>query len=95
MRVTATARRITLFLETRTEEERSVAYFDDVALIPYPCPIKECAPAAPPPERKLCVDWRDERRPRELRGEYEKGGFRFASLSGMPLLIATLGRTGR
>jgi PKD repeat protein len=91
VRVTATARRIAIFLEVDTQEERAVGYFDDVLLIPYPCPVKECQPEQPPPERRACVDWKDERKPARLEGDYQKGGFTFRSLTGMPLLIAFWG----
>jgi len=91
VRVTATARRITVFLEVDTQEERAIGYFDDVLLIPYPCQVKECQPEEPPAERRACVDWKDERKPARLEGDYQKAGFTFKSRTGMPLLIAFWG----
>lgn len=93
VRVTATARRITVFLETVTREERSIGYFDDVDLIPYLCPVKECAPEEEPPpkDRRACVNWADEKKPTRLPDDYQKAGFKFKSRSGLPLMIAFWG----
>ncbi|HML24436.1 MAG TPA: PKD domain-containing protein [Aggregatilinea sp.] len=94
VRVTASKRRITVFLESITREERTIAYFDDVELIPYPCPIHECAPEEEPPppkDQRACVGWGDERKPTRLPDDYEKGGFTFKSRSSMPLMIAFWG----
>ncbi len=91
VRVTATVRRITIFLEVDSPEERAVGYFDDVLLIPYPCPVKECAPEQQPTERQACVDWKDETKPTRQPGDYQKAEFTFRSLTGMPLMIAFWG----
>ena len=91
VRVTAKARRITIFLEVDTQEARAMGYFDDVLLIPYPCHVKECKPEQLPTEQKACGDWKDERKSQRLQDEYEKAGFTFNSLSGMPLMIAFWG----
>ncbi len=90
-RVTAKERQITIFLEVTTPERSAVGYFDDILLIPYPCPIKVCQPEEPPQERKACVDWKDEREPKKLPDDYQKSGFGFKSLTTMPLLIAFWG----
>ena len=62
-------------------------------MIPYPCPPKECKlePETPPQEQRACVDWKAEREPRTLQGEYSRAGFVFKSLSTMPLMIVTWG----
>jgi PKD repeat protein len=91
VRVTATARRITIFLEVDTQEERGVGYLDDVLLIPYPCQVKECGPEQPPPPQRACVDWKDEQKPARLQGDYQKAGFTFKSLTSIPLTIAFWG----
>jgi hypothetical protein len=94
VRVTAEARAITIFLEARAQEG-AAAFFDDVALVPYPCPLKE--PEAPepepepPPARELCVDWATERESRDLGRVYQKNGFTFQSFSQDPLRIVLWG----
>ena len=57
-----------------------VCWFDAVELVPYPCQIEECElPEPPPREERLCVDWREEKRPRTLGTEHTKKGFVFRS----------------
>jgi hypothetical protein len=92
-RVTAEARRITIFLETHSQEQAAAGYWDDVLLLPHPCPLKICEPEAPPEpeEKRLCVDWRDEREPRTLGRHYQKSGFTFTSLTTLPMMIALWG----
>lgn len=90
-RVTATGRAVTIFLEAQTGRESAAAYFDDVALLPYPCQLAECEPPKPPRPEGVCVHWRDEQRPRRLDEPYEKDGFVFRSQLRIPLQIATWG----
>jgi len=92
-RVTATARRVTVFLEVSSQEQAAAGYFDDVFMIPYPCPPRECQlePQQPPPEKRACVDWKGEREPRTLQDEYSKADFTFKSLTTLPLMIVTWG----
>ncbi len=91
VRVTATARRVTVFLEMDTTEERAASYFDDVLFIPYPCQIKDCFPEEKPRPQTRCVDWHDDLKPTRLPDDYQKSGFSFKSLGGIPLLIAEWG----
>ena len=92
-RVTATARQVTVFLEVSSQEQAASGYFDDVLMIPYPCPPKECElqPETPPKEKRACVDWKAEREPRTIQGDYPRAGFTFKSLTPMPLMIAIWG----
>jgi hypothetical protein len=89
-RVTATGAAITIFLEAAAEPRGAAAWFDDVELIAYPCPLEECA-APPPPEEHVCVDWKDEKKPREVATEYAKAGFRFAAPGQKSLRIVLWG----
>jgi PKD repeat protein len=78
-RVTAKSKAITIFMETFTEERYVLSYFDDVTLIAYPCPLREEPPSPPEKEECVCVDWKDEEKPEQLKYEYEKKGFKFTS----------------
>jgi PKD repeat protein len=91
-RVTAQSRAITIFLQVDAEAG-GIAYFDDVALIPYPCPLVEPeVPEPPPPEgREACVDWKDEQEARDVGSVYEKGGFTFQAISQESLRIVLWG----
>ena len=92
VRVTAKARQVTIFLEMDAENQSAAGYFDDVLLIPYPCPPKTCKPEKPKPqERSACVDWKDIREPSKLAAGYQKGGFTFQSMATIPLLTALWG----
>jgi PKD repeat protein len=92
VRVTATNRAVAIFLELSSDSRTAHSYFDDVVLLPYPCPLKDCARKPLPPDRPLCVDWKAEREPARLGPEYKIKGFAFRSLSQMPLQIATWGQ---
>jgi hypothetical protein len=93
VRVTAAKRAITIFLEASSEGGIANAYFDEVVLAPYPCPLKEPEkPETPAPEpQRVCVDWRDEQKARDLGKVYERNGFTFQGLSQENLRIATWG----
>lgn len=92
-RVTATARRVTVFLETTSQEQTAAGYFDDVVMIPYPCSPKVCLlkPEPPPQNQRACVDWKGEREARTLPDDYQKDGFTFKSLTVLPLMLVTWG----
>ena len=92
-RVTATARQVTVFLEVNSQEQAAAGYFDDVLMIPYPCPPKECQlqPETPPQEKRACVDWKAEREQRTIQGDYSRAGFTFKSLTTLPLMVVTWG----
>lgn len=90
-RVTARSRAITIFLEVVSQARSANGFFDDVALIPYPCPLKMEMPPPPLEEREICVDWQEEREPRDVGVEYEKDGFVFLSSSQRPLRIVVWG----
>lgn len=87
------AEAITIFLETTGDRGGASTYFDHVELIAYPCQIGECElPEAPEPEERVCVDWRDEREPRDLGTQYEKDGFIFKTVDpGNPMRIVFFG----
>jgi len=91
VRVTAKQHAVTIFLETISEDRGAVAYFDDVALIAYPCPLCDKQPPVPPHEKAACVDWKEEHKPRQIGIEYQKNGFTFRSLAQQPLQIVIWG----
>lgn len=91
VRVTAEQRTITIFLEAASEERGAFAYFDDVALIAYPCPLHEKEPPPPPREESACVDWKEEKEPLQVGGDYQKNRFTFRSPSQQPLQIVIWG----
>ncbi len=90
-RVTARSRAITIFLELKPDAQGAVGWFDDVALLAYPCPLKECKPKPRPQEESVCVDWKEERKPSRLGAEHRKNGFTFRLLAPPPMQIATWG----
>ncbi len=90
-RVTATGDKITIFLEAFSEREETHAYFDDVALVPYPCPLEEPEKEKPEEEKKRCVNWKDEKKARKLGKSYKKDGFEFTSTGGYNANIALWG----
>lgn len=92
VRVTAINRAITVFLEFSSDSRTAHSYFDDVVLLPYPCPLKDCARKPPPADRQVCVDWKAEREPIRLGTEYKNQGFVFRSQSQVPLQIAIWGQ---
>ncbi len=84
---------MTVFLEVISQEQAAAGYFDDVLMIPYPCPPKECQlqPETPPQEKRACVDWKAEREQRTIQGDYSRAGFTFKSLTTLPLMVVTWG----
>ena len=90
-RVTAVGNKITIFLETNTEREEIHAYFDDVALVPYPCPLEEPEKEKPVVTKRICVNWKDEKKERKLGKSYEKDGFTFVSSGNYNARIALWG----
>lgn len=92
VRVTAHQRAVTIFLEA-SAERGAAAYFDQVALVPTPCPLKVGFPEPEPPKKKeeVCVDWSRERKPALVGVEHQRDGFTFRSLSGQQLQIITWG----
>jgi len=91
VRVTAKQRAITIFLDAISEEGSAFAYFDEVVLIAYPCPLPEKAPPPLPREESVCVDWKEEQEPHEVGIEYQKNGFIFRSPGQQPLQIVIWG----
>jgi hypothetical protein len=53
--------------------------------------LKEKEISPPPREESACVDWREEREPREIGPRHEKDGFFFESLAEQPLRIIIWG----
>ena len=92
-RVTAKKRAITVFLEVVGETQNTAAYFDDVVLSPYPCPLKEPETIEQPePElREICVNWAEEKKGGEVGTVYEKNGFIFKSANQEQLRIIIWG----
>ncbi len=91
VRVTARRRALTIFLQADAEPRAAMAYFDDVELIPYPCPLQEKQPPEPPRTEEACVDWKEEKEPRQLGVDYQKNGFIFKSPAQQPLQIVVWG----
>lgn len=97
VRATATARRVTLFLDSASKGSTpgpASAWFDDVSLLPYPCPLGEAAPCAddkPEVQREECIEWENERRPRVMGASFTERGFTFTSTGGEPLRIVLWG----
>jgi hypothetical protein len=89
VRVTASARAVSVFLEV--DGRGGNAFFDDVLLLPYPCPLGEAPPCTPPMQEEHCVDWRARQRPTILGPAFQQSGFAFESLSGEPLQIVVWG----
>ena len=94
VRTTATARKITIFLlaEGTTND---AAYFDDITLLPYPCPLEDpLPPPEPEPEpepARVCVDWLDEREAITLGPTHQKAGFSFQALDQSDLRLVLWG----
>lgn len=93
VRCTATARAVTIFLGADSEAfaSESSTWFDDVELLPYPCPLGDAPPCKPPEDRPTCIDWKDEKRPRVVGSPYTKKGFVFRSSGEEPLRIVMWG----
>jgi hypothetical protein len=92
VRCTATARAVTIFLSAESKElASSSTWFDDIELIPYPCPLGDAPPCKPPEDKAVCVDWKDEDRPRMVSSPYEKDGFIFMASGQEPLRIVMWG----
>ena len=94
VRATATARRLTIFLEALVDANATregTAWFDDVSLLPYPCPLGDAPPCRPPREREVCIDWREEPRPRVIGVTFRDRGFTFTSIGQDPLRIVVWG----
>jgi PKD repeat protein len=99
VRATAEARAITIFAEIdiagagKDGAARIVdtIWVDDVEMLPYPCPLGEAPPCRPPEQQELCVDWKDEGRPRVIGTTYTDSGFTFTAASGEPLRVVLWG----
>ena len=95
-RVTAKGPAITIFLEVAGLQAEggdgpAVAWFDEVALVPTPCPLDELEPPRPQPERDaVCVSFAKDKR-QALKSRFERDGFVFRSLDGSPLRITSAG----
>lgn len=90
-RVTATDRRITVFLDASAAGQQSAVWFDEVELLPYPCALGEAPPCVPEKPRQLCTDWRDEKGPRVVGPSFTQDGFKFTSAGGDPLRVVMWG----
>jgi hypothetical protein len=89
VRVTAARRLISIFLEADGDARGSAAYFDEVALLPYPCPIHEQQPVKK--RREAYVDWKAQKEARELGQLFMDQGFAFQSLTKLPLTLVIYG----
>jgi PKD repeat protein len=76
--------------EIAADSNGAVGYFDDVALLPYLWKLKDCFRVIKKPSPQ-CVDWKDEKKPREVPSPYQDGGFSFSCRTGQSLLIVTFG----
>lgn len=96
VRVTAVARRLTIFLDAAAGSERArpaIVWFDDVSLLPYPCPLGDVPPTEKPPDpgQSVCVDWKGEGKPRVLGMSYAAQGMTFTTTSNEPLRVVVWG----
>jgi len=93
VRCTAVARAVTIFLECSSDDPASntSTWFDDVELLPYPCPLGDAPPCKPPQDQSTCVDWKDEVQPRVVSAPYTKNGFTFEPASSQFLRIVAWG----
>ncbi|MGD0291699.1 MAG: PKD domain-containing protein [Candidatus Binataceae bacterium] len=89
VRVTAGKHLISIFLEADGVASGTAAYFDEVALLPYPCPIHEHPPAKKTTE--ACVEWTAQKEAQELGTQYTDDGFVFQSRTNAPLTLVTYG----
>ena len=92
VRVSASGAAVTLFLEALSEKGDFVAWFDDVSLIPYPCPPGEPRkPEEPAKPRELCVDWKTRKEQQGLGPVYVKEEFTFRVPANASLRIVRWG----
>ncbi|HRZ21508.1 MAG TPA: hypothetical protein P5184_07555, partial [Bacteroidales bacterium] len=93
-RITAQADALTIFLELRSDKEPAHAWFDDVMILPYPCPLEEPVKEEEEPEgpKRICVNWKDEKKERNVGSRYEKEGFSFSSDGKRDLRIVVWGK---
>ena len=89
VRATATRQLVSIFLEADGDPRGTAAYFDEVRLVPYPCPIHEAPPEKKPEE--TCVNWKARNESQELGQSYTEQGFVFRSLTTAPLRLVTYG----
>ena len=85
-RVTAKNHALTIFLEVLSDQNTSIAYFDDVTLMAYPCIIKEKEPLVLPEKEEKCVNWNKEKENREVMG-FQKNGFIFKSERSLQIVV--------
>ena len=89
VRVTAAQRLISIFLEADGDARGTAAYFDEVALLPYPCPIHEHPPVKK--QNESCLDWKAQKEAKELGQQFTDQGFAFQSLTKTTLTLVTYG----
>jgi PKD domain-containing protein len=92
-RATAAAAAITIFLEAEAPDagREGVVWFDDVELLPYPCPLGDAPPCVPEQARETCIDWRSETTPRVLGPTFQDRGFTFTAAGQESLRIVVWG----
>ncbi|MGZ4722762.1 MAG: PKD domain-containing protein [Ilumatobacteraceae bacterium] len=93
VRVTAVARTLTMYLDGQSAD-RAELWFDDVELVPFPCPAPKPAKPGKHPgngEVESCIDWRAEKESRRLVTPYERDGFVFEADKGVDLRVVTWG----
>ncbi|MGD0223983.1 MAG: PKD domain-containing protein [Terriglobia bacterium] len=76
--------------EIAADSHGTVTYFDDAALLPYLWKLKNCFGETQKPSPQ-CVDWKDEKKSREVPSPYQDGGFTFSYRTGQGLLIVVFG----
>jgi len=92
-RVTAPGNAATIFLEASGDETGAKAFFDEVTLTPYPCPLPELKRPKPEPQEpeERCVNWREVKEAHSVPAVYEKDGFTFQSASGLAMQVVLSG----
>jgi hypothetical protein len=93
-RINAQENVLTIFLEVKSDKETTHAWFDDVMILPYPCPLEdpvkeEEEPAGP---KRKCVNWKEERKERNVGNKYEKEGFTFLGAGKKDIRIVLFGK---
>jgi len=93
VRVTATGRAVTVFLEAAGDAAGASAYFDEIALTPYPCPLPDLEKPKPDPQEpeEVCVNWREEKEAHTVPAVYEQDGFAFKSGDEKPMQVVLFG----